>query len=240
MPDRVRTYVGRLPAVTKHGEPTIIDIVIHDALEAGAIDRWHREVQPWIKKEIPQRPDAGWNWSRIKSLVTSVGIMRSPKLFQVRLVHPDVPAAMIALLMEEQWVEQRSEILSAIFVWYMSTAPATYFQSSVGLKPKALGRAAIDIAITLALGQGRQGHLWLHADPGGGADLLKKYGVEWGFANVPVAVFPELPGFQWRLADFPPFRTRQNDGRYFCHLPTTAQWAYKSLNLWRGVQCQPL
>jgi hypothetical protein len=114
--------------------------------------------------------------------------------------------------------------LNAVFVWYLSTAPDSYWREVANQLPgipKLVGRAALDAALTISRESLAQGRLWLHADPKGSERLRTWYGTDCGMTCLGDKAFPSLPPF------------RMNDGRYFCLTQETALWAHRQMDEWR-------
>lgn len=123
-------------------------------------------------------------------------------MYQLCLAKDDFPLAMVALLERERWIGR--ERLPAVYLWYLSGAPAAAVAAR-GARPKMITAAALDIALTVSMNGPARGRLWLHAAPEGGQKLMDWYRAR-GLENVPPGI--KLPG--------PRISERINDGRYFC------------------------
>ena len=204
-------------------------------------EEWHRSVQPEIDARPPTTPwspfypmfllglktraDVGWDWRNWGNLVFSRPLRRrKPRLFTLAtrdlVSKASVPLGMIALLEAERWVEDWNE--PAVFVWFMSAAPERFLQQKLSRIPKSIGRATLDIAISVALDGPADGRLWLHADKTGGASLAQWYATG-GMTCVPSRYRSLPPGA--------PFR--RNDARYFWHTKVSALKASQSLDFLR-------
>jgi hypothetical protein len=218
------SFISRLPV---SGSNHLVDIDIVEVKEDdwNILKSWDEKVGQHLQET--NRADANWKWhSRIAPIVFYGGFRRRPRIFQMTIGRDKVPAAMIAILEEERWVENSSE--NAVFLWFLSTAPDAYWQTVVndlpGM-PKLVGRAALDVALTIALDGLTAGKLWLHADPKGGHGLRAWYGTDCGMTCLGKRAFPTLPGFSPSI--------RSNDGRYFCFTEETAKWAHWQMDEWR-------
>lgn len=165
------------------------------------------------------RPDRNWDWGRlIPVLIIFGGRLRRGRLFQMTVGSDQRPAAMVALLENERW--PADHLMTASFLWFVSTAPRALLETSdgngSGCTPRLVGRAARQIAVIVALSGAAEGRLWLHADPRGGQPLFDWYS-NLGMAIVDPQSVPILPGYN---ASLPP---RTNDGRYFCLDAAAAQ-----------------
>jgi hypothetical protein len=220
------SFVAKLPT----SNAATIDIRITEVhiADMKLLQQWDRDVVPQIKAD-PNRADAKWPpWFPIIGVATLGLVRRKGRIFHLAVATTDTPAAMIAILEQERWIEDHRQ--AAVFVWYVSTAPSAYFQKcGIANQPKLLGRAALDIAVTLAMPGPAKGKLWLHADRNGGSQLACWYGTETGLTKINPAAIPQLPGLTLLSNPFP----RNNDGRYFCLTEDTAEWAHKGLDEWR-------
>ena len=194
-------FVKRLP--TASGES--LDVVVHEleswgaSVSAGA--NWFTLVQePFIAKDR-QRADWNWDWRiKIPLFTFGAGLTRRPRIYQLCSAEDLFPLAMVSVLETERWIWNHRQ--SALFLWYLTGAPAAAVASR--RSPKLVTAAAFDLALTVSLNSRANGRLWLHAAPEGGTRLLDWYEAK-GLERVPLGT--RLPG--------PKFSERINDGRYF-------------------------
>jgi hypothetical protein len=102
----VTDYVSRLPCRGRAlaGDAIEIDVVEIRGLGSPLCLTWQREVQPLIDRG-PARADVRWDWVvEIPALVFYGGRRRSPRMFQITVGPDNRPAAMIALLENERWL----------------------------------------------------------------------------------------------------------------------------------------
>ena len=153
-------FVNRLP--TASGEH--LDVVVHELpgwrASALARSRWIDLVhEPFIAKD-KQRADWDWDWRiEIPTLTFGIGITKRPRIYQLCLAEDLFPLAMIAVLETERWIWNHRQ--SALFLWYMTGAPAAAVASR--RNPKLITSAALDMALTISLNGRANGRLWLHA-----------------------------------------------------------------------------
>ncbi|MBV1877685.1 MAG: hypothetical protein KUG79_08590 [Pseudomonadales bacterium] len=117
-----------------------------------------------------------------------------------------IPCGMVLMAKNYNYLNQLNE--SAIFLWYLSTAPEEFF-TAAGLNtdqmPKSIGRLIVDSAIVTSHKAGKHGKIGLHADP---ADPSLDSYYEKAVGLDRLAATKALPkGRQ--------FRQKGNDGRYF-------------------------
>lgn len=204
------------------------EITLARSSQVGRGRIWHETIQPEIA-QTPSRPDADWNWRRIIPVLTFVGAhRRGGRIFQMTVGPDEKPAAMVAILETERWYADTS--LPATFLWFLSTAPAQCLSivddRGVTLSPKLIGRAAFDIAVTIARESEGKGRLWLHADPKGGSTLMSWYTTDIGMSIVDPSVHPRMPGDPIRGG-------RPNDGRYLFLDEHDADVAYRAMSQYR-------
>lgn len=123
----------------------------------------------------------------------------------------------------ERYVALDAPETHAVFVWYISTAPARVLQlyMRTAFVPKALGQASLDIAITRSFMAGLGGRIGLHADPKGGTELMEWYKGR-KMTNFPAGL--KLPR-----------SIRVNDGRFFFYTPHGAYNASVELDYYRDT-----
>jgi hypothetical protein len=228
----VRNFIRRLP--TGKGEPIDIDIEefgLDRADEGLRVCReWHEEVQPFIRYNSA-RADRHWNWPMIASLMFGGAADKRPKILLMRARYPtgSAPAAIMALLEDEDWVTGAEQ--SSVFVWHFATTPRMALPRLVEIPegsspPRLLGRAALDMAVTIAVEEEAKGRLWLTTGGGAGTESLAQWcALENGMCRLPAEAIPTLPSA--------PRLQRTNGGRCFVHTPATAHWSHASLDAWR-------
>lgn len=125
---------------------------------------WHTHVQPVIDAEVAERADKKWVWPRLYRLTRAVSVARSCHGLVVAAVTTTpqglVPLAMTRLVLPWPHLPERRR--RSAFVWYLTTAPR---QATAALLPslklpKAVGSAALDVAVTESFNrllQGRSG-----------------------------------------------------------------------------------
>jgi hypothetical protein len=135
------------------------------------------------------------------------------------------------LLLVERYPALHDPQRSSVFVWYLSPAPTSYFVEHLKYpkedSPHASHLMAIgmDVAITHSYNCGLSGLVGLHADEGGGNDLMSWYkdASKGGMSLLPKG--QPLPlGFRRLLG---------NDGRYFYHHEGTAESVSKKMDIYR-------
>ena len=201
-------FVTRLPTTTGKQVKVAVREVPLPMVSSGLCRTWVEKVHdPFIRPD-PDRADRDWDWKwQIPILSLGTILQRRPHIFQLCLEENGFPIAMVALLERERWIADHR--VPAVYVWYLTGAPATAVQEHGS--PKLITAAALDIAIIVSLEGGSRGHLWLHAAPEGGDRLLRWYANR-GLDRVSIEL--PLPG--------PRLVPRQNDGRYFWLRPEKA------------------
>jgi hypothetical protein len=228
----VRNFVRRLP--TRNEQSVDLDIEEFGIEEAdaalAACTEWHDRVQPFIRYNSA-RPDRKWHWPMIASLMFGGGSAKAPRIFMLRARYAtgSAPAGMVALLENEDWVANEEQ--SSVFVWYMATTPRMAFPRLVEMPegsspPRMLGRAALDVAVTVAIEGDAKGRLWLAGNGLGASEGLARWcTLENGMCRLPPQAIPTLPAAHGLL--------RANSGHCFVHTPATAHWAHAAMNDWR-------
>ncbi len=230
----MRSFVKRLPART--GAQVAIRVEAFDPdtahLAREACLEWHEEVQPFIRYNSSRR-DRHWNWPMIASLMFHGAGDKSPKIFVLRAVYPagTAPVAILALLEHARWVTNAEQ--QAVCVWRLSTAPPMVLPRLVELPegsgpPRLLGRAALDVATTVAIEGNARGRIWMSVGTGNDVERLAFWlALENGLCRLPPGAAPLLPAM--------PGIERLNVGQCFVHTPATAQWAHAEMDPWRQV-----
>ncbi len=184
-----------------------------DSADDPLITYWDKEIQPHIKKDRPNAPDADWNWRAIHNNVSLVGspiplvtLSKAPKIYALTYMtsNGEVPAGLMALLEEERWPFDHS--MNAVYCFYISSAMPKVLRKCINEEaPKAVGRTLLHYAVYRSHIRKAGGRLWLHADPKGGADLKNWY------KNCKMKVLPKSNSGKMITV---PGLIRTNDGRY--------------------------
>lgn len=219
--------ITKLPC--KHDRADWIDVKVNSVRvldRAGHCDAWHKQVKPVVAK-IEDRADRTWNWPLLNLALRAAAPTRRPRLLQL-LVGPELrPAAMLALLASERWIDGQPP---SVFLWYVAAAPDSCLRVTTRQGrtdcPGLVGQAALDTALVISLRGDAKGRLWLHADPEGGAALPRWYALSAACTLIPDRAFPFLPGDIAR-------GERTNDSRYFAFTHETAVWAYQRFSAFR-------
>jgi hypothetical protein len=218
----VVSFINHLPARSGAIVPVLVHEIPLPYRETGRCRRWMEQVhEPFIAPD-QTRCDRTWDWRwQIPLIAFGGGLVRRPRLFQLCAGLDDYPIGMVALLENERWVDDEGR--SAVYVWYLSAAPRTALTQFPGVG--LVGRATLDLAVTISLNGAPKGRLWLHADPEGGDELMAWYGAQ-GLSPVSRDARPTLPGAV--------VRPRRNDGRYFCLIEARARAVSRDLNRYRS------
>ena len=200
MPQRIFLGLDHISSVpTKTGGK--IDVSVKIANKA-VLNYWHSAIQPEIRK-LNSRADTGWYWpGKVKFFsYTAKALNQEPCCYTIGIKQGErfLPCALV--FAAERYYYLRDAKKSAVFIWFMSTAPdVIYNKHGLGQSIPKLGFACIDVGITASYNNSLLGYLGLHAspkDPG----LKNFYGNKCGLLNINRN--QNLPGI------------RQNDGRYF-------------------------
>jgi hypothetical protein len=141
---------------------------------------WHSKVHPFIKRDAENRLDVKWDWHK---LVKESSVFhraqkalkrRSFATFAILACIKDVetPVAMLHLASPYPWVANSD--ISAVFVWYLASAPQSYLQKELGFNARLL-EPMIDSALVFSWLNQLDGRISLHADPRGRKDLENRY-----------------------------------------------------------------
>jgi len=201
------------------------------ALTKAHVEWWDGHVQPLIDAD-PARPDAGWDWPKIRlkcSLSALVG--QAPVGYMIGVERPAsdelVPIAFTQIV--RKYVHLADHRKKAVFLWYLSTAPLKELAKEGILAtdevPKRNGVAGLDVAVTESFGIGWEGRVGTHAAPKGRASLFKWY-VDQGMT--PLDIVARLP----RMRNWGVFGGG-NDGRYLYYDEAGAATFRTTLNVWR-------
>ncbi|MCZ6813729.1 MAG: hypothetical protein O7F14_06710 [Alphaproteobacteria bacterium] len=112
--------------------------------------------------------------------------------------------------------------LRSLFGWYLTSAPKHILSLHLEKTrmPGLIGRGSMDAILIKSVAQGHEGRVWLHADPEGGASLLKTYS-GWGMGRIPEHVSVKR------------FMSEVNDGRYFYYDEKSSESAMKDFDPYR-------
>jgi hypothetical protein len=134
-----------------------------------------------------------------------------------------LPCAMV--LMVRRYAAFDGSPAPAGYVWFLSTAPREALRPHLpdADVPKALGQAALDVAITESFFAGRSGRIGLHAAAEGGDRLL-----DWYVQGRKMQRFPAAKPM--------PTVARVNDGRYLFYTAQAAYAASKALDSFRKLR----
>ena len=180
-----------LPSAKGGGVLPVAVSELKDDPDAAA--EWDHHVRPKLE---PTRPDQAWSWQSWYRFTLLP--LRARKGFALR-----VNGNVVGLVLSNP----RSHLLTnreqpASYVWFMSAAPDAPVDR--------IGRGLLFCVVRDSILVGHRGCISLHADPGGGQDLLQIY-MRLGLLQVPknVAGYP-IQGAISRLRNQQP-----NDGRFF-------------------------
>jgi hypothetical protein len=161
--------------------------------DPDAAAEWDHDVRPRLGRD---RADHGWSWQSLYRFTLIP--LRPRKGFVLR-----ADGRVVGLVLSNP----RSYLLTdreqlASYVWFMSAAPSAPVER--------IGRGLLFCVVRESFLVGHRGCISLHADPGGGADLLQIY-QRLGLLQVPgnLAGYP-VQGAVSRLRNQQP-----NDGRFF-------------------------
>lgn len=218
-------YVSKVK--TRSGD--FLPVRVSDMSRAHA-EYWDTHVQGRIESK---RADKDWNWLRIRLIVGLGGraLFQKPRALIVGIEADRQFQPCIMLLLLERYPALHDPQRSSVFVWYLSPAPTNYFVEHLAYpkedSPHASHLMAIgmDVALTHSYNCGLSGLVGLHADEGGGDDLMNWYkdAKKGGMSLLPEGE-PLPPGFRRLLG---------NDGRYFYHDEGTAESASKRMDIYR-------
>lgn len=187
------------------------------AADPDDLMQWHLQVQPFVIKE-KRKPDAGWNWPlRHKGAVWYEEIRgRHVHLYQYLVIGTDlrgqpaaIPVGQVMLSCGFEYCMDRTK--KCVLLWLLAGAPREA-QKAYGLPDTKILKPLIDVAIQCSIELGFEGRIMLHADKGGGQNLMDQY-IAIGLKSVPKVVTI--------------YRLPLNDGRYF-HLDEQAALAFAS------------
>ena len=185
---------------------------------------WQTLVQPEIDSSAG-RAYKDWRWRRIFGLTGLTRLLgQRPSAFAlcVRDVRAGdwnfLPCTMTALV--ESYPAVDDPAAKSVFLWFLSAAPGPVLARFLGsFPPKLLGTAGLDIARTRSFLRQFQGRVGLHADAGGGDQLVRWYEQQ-GMTRLPAQAPAISP-------------VRPNDGRYFYYTPPAALSAHIKLDPFR-------
>lgn len=172
------------------------DVMVRIApMTMGHVNLWHTHVQPLVDANYSHwatgvdvrsvRADVGWDWSKIFGLALAHNSARF-----IPGNHSSRAAALVIALLTEADEEVPIGMLTVVpkfcctvkgdqrdrtFAWFLSDAPAEFYDA-IGSGPvAAVAKALLDTAIQSGLGSRQDGTLLLHADPAGGPKLEEFY-----------------------------------------------------------------
>lgn len=168
-------------------------------------EEWHLAYQPAIN--ATSRADRGWSWPRIRGRFYWLSEQLGQDPIAYCLGVPDnannfSPVGMLLLAGRYPALNNHSD--ESVFAWFLAAAPEDLMHNRISRRPRKVGRALIDAALTHSCIMGHDGRTGLHAHPKGGAQLMDYYQKSVGLQQLP-ALTP-LPRVRRLLG---------NDGRYF-------------------------
>jgi hypothetical protein len=173
------------------GAPLDDVIVRIGPMTMAHVNLWHTYVQPlvdanyshWVKGLDVRsvRADVGWDWSMIFGLALAHNSARfipgnrsGPALALVVALlaetGEEIPIGMLTVVPRFRCTA-KGEQRDRSFAWFLSDAPAEFYDAIGSGTVASVAKALLDTAIQSGLGSGLDGTLLLHADPGGGPKL---------------------------------------------------------------------
>lgn len=194
------SFVRCLPLET--GEVIQVEVV---PMTHALAQLWHEDCQPEIDNST--RADRGWNWMRIRGRFhfLASALQQSPEAFCLRAERDGADPWSIGMLMLAGHYPALDDIdQDAVFAWFLAVAPHEGMVRQLGVRPKKIGQALMDMVLTQSKLLGYGGRAGLHAAPSGGDELLRYYTTTIGLQRLPQSA--PLPGVREVMG---------NDGRYF-------------------------
>ena len=151
-------------------------LVFCDATMADIKD-WDTKIQPFVEAE-PIRADKGWVWQKkwLQSWILGKSLGQEPAIKRLAIEQAQGPDITCALLIMAQSYKYPHNKEPAVYTWYVSAPPTSYFKSLNIEPPGLLTQMALDSAIMLSFQRGYDGKMWLHADPTNQQGLIDFYG----------------------------------------------------------------
>ena len=159
-------------------------------------NEWHTHVQPLIDRyyefdgpavlEEDTRADVGWDWNLYRSLayVHNAGVQLkgsySGKAMALAIVvrthqNHEIPIGMLTVV-PEFYCNVANVTQTRGFAWFLADAPEEFYTQVLNVAPiSGVARMLLDTAIQTTLDAKADGSLLLHADPHGGAKLVRFY-----------------------------------------------------------------